>query len=93
MSGVPVPAGPVDQLSEAHETYRHLVEGISAVLYLDANDGTSTNIYTSPQIEPMLGFTAEQWRDEPDLWVERIHEDDRDRVARPPGVPADGRAL
>ncbi len=77
-----MPAGLVDQLREAHETYRHLVEGIPAVLYLDANDDTSTNIYTSPQIEPLLGFTLERWRDEPDLWVERIHEDDLDRVVR-----------
>lgn len=74
--------GPVDQLREAHETYRHLVEGIPAVLYLEANDDTSTNIYTSPQIEPLLGFTVERWRDEPDLMVERIHQDDRDRVVR-----------
>ena len=82
MSEVRVPPGFADQLREAHETYRHLVEGIPAVLYVDANDERSTNIYTSPQVEPLLGFTIEQWRDEPDLWVDRIHEDDRDRVLR-----------
>jgi PAS domain S-box-containing protein len=69
-----------DQLREAHETYRHLVEGIPAVLYVDANDDHSSNIYTSPQIEPLLGFTVEQWRDDPALWVDRMHEDDRERV-------------
>lgn len=61
-------------------TYRHLVEGIPAVLYVGANDDRSSNLYTSPQIEPLLGFTAEQWRDDPALWVERIHEHDRERV-------------
>jgi PAS domain S-box-containing protein len=61
-------------------TYRHLVEGIPAVLYVDANDDRSSNLYTSPQIEPLLGFTVEQWRDDPALWVDRIHEDDRERV-------------
>ena len=61
-------------------TYRHLVEGIPAVLYVDANDDRSSNLYTSPQIEPLLGFTVEQWRDDPALWVDRIHEDDRVRV-------------
>ena len=80
MSEVPIPPGFADQLREAHETYRHLVEGIPAVLYVDANDERSTNIYTSPQVEPLLGFTIEQWRDEPALWIDRIHEDDRDRV-------------
>ena len=61
-------------------TYRNLVEGISAVVYVDANDDRSSNLYTSPQIEPLLGFTVEQWRDDPALWLERIHEDDRERV-------------
>jgi PAS domain S-box-containing protein len=61
-------------------TYRHLVEGIPAVLYVDAHDDRSSNLYTSPQIEALLGFTVEQWRDDPALWVDRIHEDDRERV-------------
>ena len=82
MSEVRVPTGFADQLREAHETYRHLVEGIPAVLYVDANDERSTNIYTSPQVEPLLGFTIEQWRDEPDRRVDRVHEEDRDRVLR-----------
>ena len=80
MSEVPLPQEIADQLREAHETYRHLVEGIPAVLYVDANDDHSSNIYTSPQIEPLLGFTVEQWRDDPALWVDRMHEDDHERV-------------
>ena len=82
MSEVPVPPGFADQLREAHETYRHLVEGIPAVLYVDANDEVSTNIYTSPQVEPLLGFTVEQWREDPHLWIDRIHPEDRPRVLR-----------
>jgi PAS domain S-box-containing protein len=67
-------------LREAHETYRHLVEGIPAVLYIDAVDDLSTNVYTSPQIEDILGFTADDWRNDPNLWIVRMHEDDRERV-------------
>jgi hypothetical protein len=48
------------------------VEGIPAVLYVDANDDRSTSIYTSPQIERLLGFSVERWRDEPDLWIDRL---------------------
>jgi PAS domain S-box-containing protein len=44
------------------------------------SDDRSSNLYTSPQIEPLLGFTVEQWRDDPALWVDRIHQDDRERV-------------
>jgi PAS domain S-box-containing protein len=79
VSEVPV-ASFGDTLREAHETYRHLVEGIPAVLYVDANDERSTNIYTSPQVEPLFGFTVERGREDPDLWLDHIHEGDRERV-------------
>ena len=31
-------------------------------------------------IEPLLGYTVEEWRDDPDLFVRTLHPDDRDRV-------------
>ena len=80
MSTIPITPEFMQSLREAHETYRHLVEGIPAILYIDANDDLSTNIYTSPQILPLLGFTVEEWRDDPNLWLVRMHEDDRERV-------------
>jgi PAS domain S-box-containing protein len=79
MSTIPTTPAFEQTLQETHESYRHLVEGVPAVLYIDANNDLSTNIYTSPQIEPMLGFKVAEWR-EKDLWIERMHEDDRERV-------------
>jgi two-component system sensor histidine kinase UhpB len=67
-------------LREAEATYRHLVGGIPAILYIDAVDELSTNLYTSPQIETILGFSVSEWRDDPSLWIARMHEDDRERV-------------
>jgi len=69
-------------LREAHETYKHLVEGIPASLYVDAVDDLSTNLYTSPQIQTLLGFTVQEWTEDPNLWIARMHEDDRERVVR-----------
>jgi PAS domain S-box-containing protein len=69
-------------LREAHETYKHLVEGIPASLYVDAVDDLSTNLYTSPQIEGLLGFTVQEWSEDPNLWLARMHEDDSERVVR-----------
>ena len=69
-------------LREAHETYKHLVEGIPASLYVDAVDDVSTNLYTSPQIQTLLGFTVQEWSEDPNLWIARMHEDDRERVVR-----------
>ena len=43
------------------DVYRALVEGIPAILYIDSLDEWSTNCYTSPQAERLLGYTAEEW--------------------------------
>jgi PAS domain S-box-containing protein len=62
------------------EAFKTLVEGVPAILYIDRPDEPSTNLYTSPQIERILGFTTEEWRDDPLLWRNQVHPDDVDRV-------------
>ena len=69
-----------EALREAEERYRTLVEQIPAVTYIDkATDGPDEPIYTSPQIEEMLGYTPEEWL-EGHLWLECLHPDDRERI-------------
>jgi PAS domain S-box-containing protein len=60
--------------------YRELVEGIPAVLYVDRPDEFSTNFYTSPQAESLLGYTREEWGTDQELWLRIIHPDDVDAV-------------
>ena len=60
--------------------YRALVEGIPAIVYVDKTDELSTNFYTSPQAEDLLGFSQDEWSGIPDLWIEQIHPDDREAV-------------
>jgi PAS domain S-box-containing protein len=67
-------------LREAEATYRHLVEGAPAILYIDAVDDVSTNLYTSPQIEHMLGYSVAEWQRDAELWIWAMHPEDRDRV-------------
>jgi PAS domain S-box-containing protein len=62
------------------EAYRTLVEGAPAILYIDRPDERSTNLYTSPQIEELLGYAVEEWMDDADLWVRSLHSEDRERV-------------
>jgi PAS domain S-box-containing protein len=67
----------------AETRFRALVENMPAVTYTaDPREpaGTMAALYVSPQVESILGFTVEQWRAAPSLWIERIHPDDRDRV-------------
>ena len=67
------------RLREAEERYRTLVEHIPAVTYTDPVDDPDTSLYTSPQIEELLGYTPEEWRTQK-LWPKRLHPDDRERV-------------
>ena len=62
------------------EAYKTLVEGVPAILYIDRPDELSTNLYTSPQVEPILGFTVDEWRADPELWRKQLHPDDVDRA-------------
>jgi diguanylate cyclase (GGDEF)-like protein/PAS domain S-box-containing protein len=63
---------------EAH--YQQLVEQLPLVLYVDDVTDNAANIYTSPQVEALLGYTVEEWISDPDLFVKLLHPDDREQV-------------
>lgn len=66
-----------DQLRAAEVKYRELVERAPAVIY-SAETGTEGRwFYVSPQIEALLGYTAEEWLADPNLWYQLIHPEDR----------------
>ena len=65
---------------EAEQRYRTLVEQIPAVTYIDNADGVSSSIYTSPQMEQMLGYAPNEWLANPDLWTKILHPEDRERA-------------
>src|SRR5215216_4368519 len=69
-----------EAVREAEERYRQLVELLPLAIYIDRLDELSSNIYTSPEIERMLGTSAAQWQEESDLWVRLLHPEDRERV-------------
>lgn len=60
--------------------YRTLVEELPLVLYVDGLDAASSNIFTSRQIEPLLGYSVEEWASDETLFVRALHPEDRDRV-------------
>jgi PAS domain S-box-containing protein len=60
--------------------YQALIEQIPAVIYITALDGFENPRYVSPQIEILLGFSSAEWLAKVDLWVQRLHPDDRQRV-------------
>ena len=65
---------------EVVRRYRTLVEQLPLVVYVDALDASSSNIFTSEQIEPLLGYSVDEWQTDGGLFVRVLHPDDRDRV-------------
>ncbi|MFL5800502.1 MAG: PAS domain-containing protein [Roseiflexaceae bacterium] len=74
----PAPGGPGGQgAAELEAQYRLLVEHIPAITYVAALDTQSSTLYTSPQIEYMLGFVQAEWMADHTLWLKQVHPDDR----------------
>ena len=65
-------------LRAAEERYRLLVERVPAVVYIAEPGPAGRWHYVSPQIERMLGFTAQDWIADPALWLRQLHPQDRE---------------
>ncbi|MFN2616894.1 MAG: diguanylate cyclase domain-containing protein, partial [Thermoleophilaceae bacterium] len=64
----------------AEREYRTLVERLPVVVYSAQPGAEGRWSYVSPQIEKLVGFTPEEWMADSDLWISRVHPDDRERV-------------
>ena len=67
------------ELPDVEARYRTLVEQIPAVVFMAFLDKGIGQAYVSPQIEAMLGFTQEEWLNDPVRWYRQIHPDDKAR--------------
>ena len=63
----------------AEARYRLLVEQLPAVTFMAALDEGINELYVSPQIETLLGFTQKEWLEDPVLWYRQLHPEDRER--------------
>ncbi len=59
--------------------YRTLVEQIPAVIFMADLDKAIGEAYVSPHIEAVLGFSRQEWLDDPVRWYHQIHPEDKDR--------------
>src|SRR4029079_4669039 len=76
-AGGPQPVETKLRLAEAR--YRTLVEQMPVVTFLAALDGGINELYVSPQIEALLGFSQREWLENPVLWYTQLHPEDRER--------------
>jgi diguanylate cyclase (GGDEF)-like protein/PAS domain S-box-containing protein len=73
-SGSPEAADAVDS------GYSELLARVPAIVYIADTGKDGVWHYVSPQITQILGYTPEEWCADPDLWLTRLHPDDREWV-------------
>lgn len=61
------------------DVYRILVEQVPAIVFIAFFDKSFGEAYVSPQIEATLGFTQEEWLNDPVRWYQHIHPEDKER--------------
>lgn len=64
------------------ELYRTLLEQIPAVTFCTSFEQGLQEVYVSPQIESILGYSQKEWLSSPSLWYQRLHPEDKDRWNR-----------
>src|SRR5439155_26316434 len=70
---------PADLDLSSHD-WRGLIEQLPLAVYIDRLDEWSTNLYASPRIEAILGYTAVEWAAGDGLLLRILHPEDRERV-------------
>jgi two-component system cell cycle sensor histidine kinase/response regulator CckA len=71
-----------EALIESEAKFRTLVEGIPAITYTAAINKYSTTQYVSPQVESILGFTQQEYKEDINIWDKQLHPDDRELVLK-----------
>lgn len=67
---------PGSHVRNSDARFRSLVEQLPAVVFYAALGSEENEVYVSPQIETLLGFTQEEWLTNPLLWYSQLHPDD-----------------
>ena len=69
-----------EEIRASEARYRALVERVPAVVYEMGPDDERRTLFVSPHVEEVLGYTRSEWLDQPDIWIELLHADDREVV-------------
>jgi PAS domain S-box-containing protein len=61
-------------------TLRSVIEQVPVTVYIDRLDDISSNVFMSPQLEAVLGYSADEWASDPEFYIKVIHPEDLERV-------------
>ncbi len=70
----------LERLAELDRRYRALVEALPLTTFVASWEDTLRVRYVSPQVEALLGYPRERWLEDPPLWAELLHPEDRERA-------------
>ena len=68
-----------ERLRAAEKRFSTLVEQIPAVTFMAVLGEGQNEVYVSPHVEQMLGYSQQEWLSDPFLWYYRLHPEDRVR--------------
>ena len=63
----------------AKTRYQLLIDQLPAATFMAWFENGRCELYVSSYIETLLGYTATEWSENPILWYQRLHPDDRQR--------------
>ncbi|HEX8753643.1 MAG TPA: EAL domain-containing protein [Solirubrobacterales bacterium] len=70
----------LDQISSGSQDYRRMVERLPVIVYTAELGENGRWRYVSPQVQEILGYTAEELKADPGLWARLLHPEDRERA-------------
>jgi len=70
----------LDQITAGGQDYRRLVERLPVIVYTSEMGEQGEWYYVSPQVEEILGYTAEEFKADAGLWARLLHPDDREQA-------------
>ena len=68
------------EIRRSEARFRSLVEQVPAVVFSAALGDADNEVYVSPHIETVLGFSQKEWLENPLLWYSQLHPDDHSVV-------------
>src|SRR5438270_4104953 len=69
------------ELRRAEQRQAVIIQSLPMVLYLEPYEAVQrAPTYVSGDLEAICGFTLEQVQSQPEIWADRLHADDRNRV-------------
>jgi diguanylate cyclase (GGDEF)-like protein/PAS domain S-box-containing protein len=74
------PVAPGESREATASDFPKLLERVPAIIYIADVGGDGRWHYVSPQIEQILGYSPADWCADPELWLDRLHPEDRQWV-------------